>query len=1059
MELPETLDRAIDSPAERASILLADNDPAARSALRAILGELGHNLVEARSSEEALDRAKAQEFAAILLDMRLTGLGGFDTAQAIRADERSRTTPIIFLAEDGIDRDQIERGYALGAVDVLVKPPSPVVLRAKVRGLVTLFQEKQRARHEAEQLRLLVHGTTDYAIFMLDPQGRVATWNAGAERLKGYRADEIIGQHFSRFYPQEALDRGWPDHELEVAAAEGRFEDEGWRLRKDGSLFWANVVITAVRADRGDLVGFSKVTRDLTERKRAEESLRRSEERFRLLVEGAKDYAIFMLDPEGHVASWNAGAERIKGYSAEEIIGQHFSRFYPQEAIERGWPDHELEVAAAEGRFEDEGWRVRKDGSQFWANVVITALKDERGDLLGFSKITRDMTERKRAEEDARRLVEEAAARRVAERDARLIREQRERLHVTLASIGDAVISTDAQGRVEFLNPVAEELLGWTTEEAAGRTLGDVFHIVNEGTRRPVENPALRALCDGRIVGLANHTVLISRNETERPIDDSAAPIRDADGTVIGSVLVFRDISEQRRAEQHRNARLAVTQALSEAASVDDGAGGVLEAVCGHLGWELGLFWAVNEGGEALVCRSRWHGPDDLLAEFGTASCTRTFARGEGLPGRVWAAGKPAWIPDVRLDTDFPRLASAASCGLRSAFAYPVGVGGQTLGVIEFFTRRIREADAELLETMGTVAGNVGQFVERKAAEEELRRSERELSDFFENATVGLHWVGPDGTILRANRTELDMLGYSREEYVGRRIADFHADEAVICDILKRLQAGEELREYPARLRCKDGSIKDVLIDSSVMWRDGQFVHTRCFTRDVTERRRAEEALRAAKEEAEAANQAKTQFLAVLSHELRTPLNPILLAASSMLERPPEPGEIRPTLEMIRQNVHLQARLIDDLLDVMRIVRGKMPLHWEVADGHKLIDHAVEVCRSEVLSKRLHLEADLAAAHRHVNADPARLQQVFWNLIKNAVKFQDLCASAVDGRRPDPSPDAGGTSLRQMIDELVAVNTAAARSWASDCAWMRTWPPPTATSTPTRPGSSRSSGT
>ena len=223
---------------------------------------------------------------------------------------------------------------------------------------------------------------------------------------------------------------------------------------------------------------------------------------------------------------------------------------------------------------------------------------DERGGLLGFSKITRDMTERKRAEEDARRLLEEAAARRAAERNARLIQEQRERLHVTLASIGDGVISTDVQGRVEFLNLVAEQLLGWTTEEAAGRSLGEIFHIVNEGTRRPVRTRLCGALRDGKIVALANHTVLISRDGTERPIDDCAAPIRDAEGTVIGSVLVFRDISQQRRAEQHRNARLAVTQALNGAASVDDGAGGVLEAVCGKLGWELGLFWAVNEGGE-----------------------------------------------------------------------------------------------------------------------------------------------------------------------------------------------------------------------------------------------------------------------------------------------------------------------------------------------------------------------------------------------------------------------------------------------------------------------------
>ena len=164
--------------------------------------------------------------------------------------------------------------------------------------------------------------------------------------------------------------------------------------------------------------------------------------------------------------------------------------------------------------------------------------------------------------------------------------------------------------------------------------------------------------------------------------------------------------------------------------------------------------------------------------------------------------------------------------------------------MIEFFTKRIREPDADLLEMMGTVAGNVGQFIERKAAEDELRRSEQELADFFENATVGLHWVGPDGTILRANRAELDMLGYSREEYVGRPIADFHADEDMICDILKRLQAGEKLDEYPARLRCKDGSIRDVVIDSSVMFRDGQFAHTRCFTRDVTERKRVERELR-----------------------------------------------------------------------------------------------------------------------------------------------------------------------------------------------------------------------
>ena len=235
----------------KASILLVDDNPANLLSLRAILEDLGQNLVEARSGEEALQRVQADEFAVVLLDVLMPGIGGFETARAIRGDERSRHTPIIFLTASDIDRSQTEEAYALGAVDFLVKPLLPVALQAKVRGFVELFLDKQRAKHEADQLRLLVHGTTDYAIFMLDPQGRVVTWNAGAERIKGYKAEEIIGQHFSRFYPQEAIDRGWPAHELKVAKAEGRFEDEGWRVRKDGSQFWANVVITALRDEQG----------------------------------------------------------------------------------------------------------------------------------------------------------------------------------------------------------------------------------------------------------------------------------------------------------------------------------------------------------------------------------------------------------------------------------------------------------------------------------------------------------------------------------------------------------------------------------------------------------------------------------------------------------------------------------------------------------------------------------------------------------------------------------------------------------------------------------------
>ncbi|WIV54615.1 PAS domain-containing sensor histidine kinase [Amycolatopsis nalaikhensis] len=259
-----------------------------------------------------------------------------------------------------------------------------------------------------DRFRLMVQGVLDYAIFMLDPEGRISSWSAGAERIKGWSAGEIIGQHFSVFYPPEDVAAGKPARELEIAVERGRLEDEGWRLRKDGTRFWANVVITALYDEHGQLQGFGKVTRDVTERRDAEVALRESEERFRLLVQGVLDYGIFMLDPEGRISSWNAGAERIKGWSAGEIIGQHFSVFYPPEDVAVGKPARELEIAVQQGRLEDEGWRVRKDGTRFWANVVITALFDEQGRLRGFGKVTRDMTERRNAEQalrERRRLV------------------------------------------------------------------------------------------------------------------------------------------------------------------------------------------------------------------------------------------------------------------------------------------------------------------------------------------------------------------------------------------------------------------------------------------------------------------------------------------------------------------------------------------------------------------------------------------------------------------------------------------------------------------------------
>ena len=315
--------------------------------------------------------------------------------------------------------------------------------------------ESNRTRLRAEEFALLVDAVEEYAIFILGPDGTIRSWNSGAARIMGYDEEEIIGRNFSVFYAAE--DAAKPKRELQVAAAVGRVEDEGWRLRKDGTRFWANTVITALRNTDGTIRGFAKVTRDMSARVAAQEELRQSAEVFKLLVSSVRDYAIFMLDPQGNVVTWNNGAQRIKGYTPEEIIGRHFSTFYPPEDLATNKPGRELEIAKKNGSVEDEGWRVRKDGTRFWANVVITAVHDAKGQLRGFAKVTRDITDRKKAEEIQHALLEQREARLQAE-------EERRRAENSYREAQEANRAKD-----EFLMTLSHELrtpmtaiLGWS---------------------------------------------------------------------------------------------------------------------------------------------------------------------------------------------------------------------------------------------------------------------------------------------------------------------------------------------------------------------------------------------------------------------------------------------------------------------------------------------------------------------------------------------------------------------------------------------------------------------
>jgi PAS domain S-box-containing protein len=683
---------------------------------------------------------------------------------------------------------------------------APPAGEESVRG-VPAGQRRAEAdlRQSEEQFGKLVAGVRDYAIFILDRQGNVATWNAGAQHIKGYTAEEIIGRHFSRFYPRDAVSSGWPAHELEVASATGRFEDEGWRVRQDGTRFWASVVITTLRDEAGAVRGFLKITRDLTDRKQAEEKLRLSEERFRLLVEGVQDYAIFMLDPQGRVVTWNAGAERLKGYAAGEIIGRHFSRFYPPEVVARGWPDEELRRAAAEGRFEDEGWRVRQDGTRFWGNVVITALRDEAGTLRGFAKVTRDLTARRQAEADARRLLQEEAARQAAEQAAREVARQREQLRVTLASIGDAVIVTDRHGAVTFLNPVAAGLTGWGPDEAAGQPLERVFRIVNEQTRQPAENPVGRVFREGAVVGLANHTALVARDGREVAIEDTAAPVRAEGGAVGGAVLVFRDVTERRRAEEVRRARERQLQLVTDTAPV----------FLAHLDARR-RFQFVNK---PYAARFGLH-PRDVIGKT---------------------------IAEVLGDEAFAVLAphiDAALSGRRVEFEAEVPY--RDIG-----PRYMRCAYEPERDGAGRVVGYVGALLdvtESRQVERALAASEQRFRTLTDHAPVGIFLTDARGNCLFVNRRWREMAGMSAEEALGQGWGRaLHPDdrERVVGEWYAAAGAGGEFAsEY--RFRTRQGKVTWLRGSAAVLRNDAGepegFVGT---VMDITEAKQAHEALRA----------------------------------------------------------------------------------------------------------------------------------------------------------------------------------------------------------------------
>jgi PAS domain S-box-containing protein len=729
----------------------------------------------------------------------------------------------------------------------------------------------------------------------------------------------------------------------------------------------------------------------LAGQKGAEEGLRKA---FQQLVAGVQDYAIFLLDREGHVQSWNAGAERIKGYREAEIFGQHFSRFYPPEAVESGWPAHELREAAKTGRFEDEGWRLRKDGSRFWANVVITALRDDAGRVRGYLKIARDLTERKQAEENARRLAEEAAGRRAAEaaaqeaqRAQREERHHREQLQVTLSSIGDAVIVTDTEGRVTFLNPVAQELTGWPPQEAAGQPLECVFRIINEQTRKPVQNPVRRVLRDGVVVGLANHTVLLTRDGREMPIDDSAAPIRGEGGMVAGVVLVFRDVTEARRAVEAR-LRLAAIVESSEDAIIGKDLSGIVTS------WNEGAerlfgYTAAEIVGKPLALLVPPDHPDEL------PQLLERIKRGERVEHfETVRMRKDGSRIDVSLTISPVKDAEGQIVGA-SKIARDITAGKRHEAGLRFLADASKVL-AEVLDVPSTLQKVAGLAVPH----------------FADWCAVDL--LEPDGSLRRVAIVHADPARIELARELARRyppdpnaphgawnvvrtgrsdllaeIPDSLLRETVPDKELLRILRGLGLRSYlgvPLTVRGKPfGALSFVAAESGRRYgpEDLRLAEELAY--------RAAIAIENARlySELKEADRRKNEFLAMLGHELRNPLAPIRNALHILSI----PGLGEEAVEQARQVTERQVqhlvRLVDDLLDVGRIMRGRVELRKEPVELAAVIAQAVETAQPILDAQGQELRESLPPEPLRLEADPTRLAQVVGNLLHNAAKFSE----------------------------------------------------------------------
>ncbi len=564
-----------------------------------------------------------------------------------------------------------------------------------------------------------------------------------------------------------------------------------------------------------------EIVKESAHQRMLQEELREARELMESIVKNTDD-AVLLFDIDGTILRVNSSFERIYGWSAEEAVGRKLPMVHDEERADVEARFRAVAETGVADRYQ--GKRLRKDGTAFYGSMTISPVRDAQGRIICISGIGRDISSYMALLAETER--------------------QREWFETTLSSIGDAVITTDKTGNVIYLNPVAQRITGFSLEEASGKPIRDVFRIFNERTRKPVDIPVEKVLKDKMIVGMANHTVLISKDGKAYAISDSAAPIKDRDGHITGTVMVFRDLTSKNVEEGGRLTRIAVTGILGASKSLKEASLPLVETICMGIGCDVGEMWTPGRDGAKLTLMAQWMSPEIKGDEFRISSETMSFSMGEGLPGRVWKEAKPVWVTDIRSDANFVRRKEARTVGLKTTMAFPITTREKIIGVMVFYKIFLTETQDELLGLLADVGKQIGHFYSGHKSEQALKNAMEMMASYMQNSMDATAITDGDGAILEVNPAFETLYGWKSGEIKGGRLPIIPASfEEEHRRKVEEALNGRSTRFEAVRLK-KDGTLVEVAI-SLFPLRDeaGNIYAVGSSTRDVSESKKLRDVL------------------------------------------------------------------------------------------------------------------------------------------------------------------------------------------------------------------------